>query len=64
LLDALFGSVDRGERLGLPALVLYEYRRGPRTATEIAHQEALFPASAALPFGRSRPSSPHASIAT
>ncbi len=50
LLDALIESVGRGERLGIPALVLYEYLRGPRSAAEIAHQEALFPADAALPF--------------
>lgn len=51
LLNSLIGSIDRGERLGLSALVLYEYLRGPRSAAEIAHQEALFPANAALPFG-------------
>jgi predicted nucleic acid-binding protein len=40
-----------GERLVLPALVLYEWRRGPRGAEELAAQEALFPTDAALPFG-------------
>jgi predicted nucleic acid-binding protein len=40
-----------GERLVLPALVLYEWWRGPRLEPEIAAQEALFPQSAALAFG-------------
>ena len=34
----------------MPALVLYEWRRGPRLEQEIAAQEALFPSSSALPF--------------
>jgi predicted nucleic acid-binding protein len=37
--------------MALPCLVLYEWLRGPRARQEIADQEALFPASAALPFG-------------
>jgi predicted nucleic acid-binding protein len=51
LLPALTSTVGRGERLGIPALVLYEYLRGPRSAAEIAHQEDLLPADRALPFG-------------
>lgn len=43
--------IEAGERLGLPALVLYEWRRGPRLEQEVAAQEALFPSHAALPFG-------------
>lgn len=39
-----------GERLLLPALVLYEWWRGPRLDEELAAQEALFPAGLALPF--------------
>ncbi len=31
--------------------MLYEWLRGPRADTEIAAQEALFPADAAWPFG-------------
>jgi predicted nucleic acid-binding protein len=31
--------------------VVYEYLRGPRNPTEVAHQEALWPADQALPFG-------------
>ena len=40
-----------GERMLLPALVLYEWLRGPRLAQELAAQEALFPAKSAIPFG-------------
>ena len=43
--------VEAGERFGLPSLVLYEWLRGPRTGDELADQEELFPAGAALPFG-------------
>jgi predicted nucleic acid-binding protein len=61
LIDSLVGPrrsaprmrelISSGERLVLPALVLYEWWRGPRRAEELAAQEALFPAEAALPFG-------------
>jgi predicted nucleic acid-binding protein len=60
LVDALTGPrrsapairrvVDRGERLGLSTLVLYEWLRGPRGASELAHQSALFPAEQAVTF--------------
>ena len=39
-----------GERMAVPALVLFDWRLGPRTAEELACQEELFPAAAALPF--------------
>jgi predicted nucleic acid-binding protein len=48
---ALRNALDRGERLILPALVLYEWLRGPRRPAELADQEALFPSEMALPFG-------------
>ena len=51
LLASLTGTVRLGERLGVPALVLYEYLRGPRSEAEIAYQERVFPAHTALPFG-------------
>ena len=35
----------------MPGLVLYEWLRGPRLPEELAAQDALFPAAAALPFG-------------
>jgi predicted nucleic acid-binding protein len=61
LIDALTGprrsapalrrAIEQGERVLLPSLVLYEWLRGPRRPQELAAQEALFPASAAVPFG-------------
>lgn len=48
---ALRSAIEKGERILLPSLVLYEWLRGPRLPAEIAAQEALFPADAALPFG-------------
>ena len=48
---ALRAAIERGERLLMPSLVLYEWLRGPRLAEELAAQEALFPSSSALPFG-------------
>lgn len=47
----LRGVVDRGERITLSTLVLYEWLRGPRVDPELADQEALFPAAQAVPFG-------------
>jgi predicted nucleic acid-binding protein len=44
-------AIARRERLAVPSLVLYEWLRGPRLPEELAAQEALFPADAALPFG-------------
>lgn len=43
--------IERGERVALPSLVLYEWLRGPRLPDEIAAQEALFPSESAFPFG-------------
>jgi predicted nucleic acid-binding protein len=61
LVDALTGPrrsapklraiVERGERIGISTLVLYEWLRGPRRESEIAHQEALLPAERAVAFG-------------
>jgi predicted nucleic acid-binding protein len=44
-------TAEQGQRMVLSTLVLYEWLRGPRTRTELAAQEALFPADAAVPFG-------------
>jgi len=44
-------TLERGERILLPSLVLYEWLRGPRTPEELGMQEALFPCAAAVPFG-------------
>jgi predicted nucleic acid-binding protein len=48
---ALRGVLGQGERIGIAALVLYEWLRGPRREAELLHQEALLPAAEALPFG-------------
>ena len=61
LVDALCGErqsafalrhfIERGERLALSSLVLFEWLRGPRTAAELQIQEDLLPAAQAVPFG-------------
>ena len=61
LVDALSGSrrsaralrktIERGERVILSALVLYEWRRGPRVPEELTAQEALFPNESSVAFG-------------
>lgn len=49
-LEKLRRAVSIGEVLSLTSLVLYEWRRGPRTAAELATQEALFPSAAVIAF--------------
>jgi predicted nucleic acid-binding protein len=61
LIDALTGKkrsgrhlrafIQNSERLHLSALVLYEWRRGPRSPEELQDQEDLFPADQTIPFG-------------
>jgi len=61
LIDALAGghrsapalrrTIESGERVALTTLVLYEWQRGPRRPEELAAQEALWPADAAIAFG-------------
>ena len=48
---ALRRAIDSGDRIALPALVLYEWQRGPRRPEELVAQEALWPAAAAIAFG-------------
>ena len=48
---ALRGLIERGERLALSTLVLYEWLRGPRRPEELQAQEALFPRDEAIHFG-------------
>ena len=43
--------VSDGERLGVSAIVLYEWWRGPRSDEELDAQEALLPARTACQFG-------------
>lgn len=61
LVDSLTGArrsapilrslIEKGERLLLPSLVLYEWLRGPRHPAELRAQEELFPRDSAVPFG-------------
>jgi predicted nucleic acid-binding protein len=44
-------AIEAGERFVVPALVLYEWLRGPRSPEELANQDALFPNDSAVPFG-------------
>ena len=48
---ALRRAIEQGDRIVLPSLVLFEWLRGPRRPEELAAQEGLLPASAALAFG-------------
>jgi predicted nucleic acid-binding protein len=50
-LDALIALAEEGHRLAVSTIVLYEWLRGPRTRSELAAQEELFPREAAVPFG-------------
>lgn len=60
LIDSLTGArrsapllhrlIAEGERIILPALVLFEWLRGPRTKDELAIQEALFPSESSVAF--------------
>lgn len=43
--------IERGERIALPAIVLYEWLRGPRLPLEIAAQEELLPRDQSIAFG-------------
>ena len=47
---ALRAAIAKGERIAVSALVLYEWRRGPRIPAELDAQEALLPAETAVPF--------------
>ena len=49
--QALRDAIEAGHRIAVPALVMYEWLRGPRVPPELVAQESLFPSSAALPFG-------------
>ncbi len=44
-------ALERGERILIPSLVLYEWLRGPRLPAELQAQEDLFPARKAIQFG-------------
>lgn len=51
LAPAMRRMIEKGERMLIPSLVLYEWLRGPRLPEEIATQEALFPSESAIQFG-------------
>jgi len=44
-------AIAEGHRMAVPALVLYEWLRGPRLEAELAVQEAVLPSAEAIPFG-------------
>jgi len=44
-------AIAAGHRMAVPALVLYEWLRGPRVDAELAVQEAVLPWAEAIPFG-------------
>jgi predicted nucleic acid-binding protein len=48
---ALRRVYERSERVVLPALVCYEWLRGPRLPQELALAERLFPKESAIVFG-------------
>ena len=48
---ALRRAIADGELIVIPALVLFEWLRGPRTIPELEAQEALFPRRQAAAFG-------------
>jgi predicted nucleic acid-binding protein len=48
---ALRRVYERSERVVLPALVCYEWLRGPRLRQELALAERLFPRESAIVFG-------------
>jgi predicted nucleic acid-binding protein len=50
-LDTLIALTERGHRVMLSTIVLYEWLRGPRTRPELAAQEELFPSEHAIAFG-------------
>jgi len=51
LRDRFRSAIESGHRMVLPALVLYEWLRGPRHEAELALQEAVLPSAEALTFG-------------
>ena len=61
LIDAITGPkrslprlrelIQDGEKIRLTTLVLFEWRRGPRSPEEVSDQETLFPSEDAIAFG-------------
>jgi predicted nucleic acid-binding protein len=51
LLGAFREKVERGERVVVSSIVLYEWLRGPRFPQELRLQEETFPNNFVVPFG-------------
>jgi predicted nucleic acid-binding protein len=49
---AIRDAMAEGEEILLPALVLYEWLRGPRLSEELAAQESIFPSKSAVSFDK------------
>jgi predicted nucleic acid-binding protein len=49
--SSLLRALDRGERILIPSITLYEWLRGPRTQEDLEVQESLFPGASTIPFG-------------
>jgi predicted nucleic acid-binding protein len=47
----LAAVAERGDRMQITSLVLFEWLRGPRSPEEVALCEALFPPESIVPFG-------------
>ncbi len=59
----LRAAIERGERVSLSTMMLYEWLRGPRLEEQLAIQQALFLRESAVVFGpeealRTRPPDP------
>ena len=50
-LPAIRRAVAEGHRLAISAIVLFEWRRGPRKPRELVDQAALLPDTAVVAFG-------------
>lgn len=50
LLPPIMRILDRGDRLALSTMVLFEWLRGPRGRDDLEAQGLLFPSHEALPF--------------
>jgi predicted nucleic acid-binding protein len=48
---ALITATERGDRLAISSIVLYEWLRGPRSPEQRALSDALFPADSIVRFG-------------
>lgn len=49
--EAFETLIASGELLALPAVVLYEWLRGPRSAEELLDQESILPSERVISFG-------------